>query len=183
MKELAIYIIGGRLRLTAAICDGIAIDHEKLSRFERRVVQVHAPGKRDPEGVIAIRLEKPAPPECNLRRSDRVYVEPSTHEWFALTKDEKKIIFRPELIGVSYPTKRECMEKFGFAIAGEDVRCILFRALYDHGDMPREPLTLIQAVNKKGAVLDAYAKELLEKHTDWFTLEEHNLINEYLGTR
>lgn len=137
IEELNRLIAGRRLRLTAVTRGNTPIDQEKLSRFERRVVQVQGPGKHDPDGTIVTRLEKLAPAGCDLKRSDRVYFDPSASKWFA--------------------------------IAGADVRRVLFRALYDNQkDILRQPLALVQLVDKKGAALIAYAEELLQKNTEWF---------------
>ena len=174
-------IVGGRIQFTAMRCGDVGVH---ISRFERRAVRIHPPEDLDPEGVVVIRLEKPAPVEYNLKRRGRVYFNHTAQKWFAHTKDNQEIVFLPELVGVRYLTNREWMEKFGFVIAGEDVRSILFRVLYDNRkDLLQPPLTLTGEVNKKGDVLCAYAKELWEEHADWFTPEERDLINEYLGTR
>lgn len=184
IRELERFIVGGRARFTAEKCDGTTTGEKEPSRFEGRVAQVHTPGKRDPEGTIVVRLEKPIPDEYNFKRRGRIYLNPSSRKWFALTKDEKEIVFRPELVGVCYIAERYRMEKFGFVIAGEDIRHVLFRALYESGkDKERQPLTIMQAVDKKGGELCAYAQSMLAGHGEWFTPEEHTLVEEYLRTR
>ena len=184
IREIARFIVGGRMRFTAVACDGVAIGQEEFSRFEGRVAQVHTPGKRDPEETVVVRLEKPIPDKYNFKRRGRIYMYPSSRKWFALTKDDKEVIFRPELVGVCYIAERHRMEKFGFVIAGEDIRRALFRALYDsEKDRERQPLTIMQAVDKKGDKLCAYTQSVLTEHGEWFTPEERTLIEEYLRTR
>ena len=183
LKEIA-SIIGGTLRLTAVAYDGKPIHRGKFSRFERRVTHVHTSRRHDPDNMIVIRFNKIVLSEFNLKQRDRVYFDPSARVWFAIMGDGKEIIFSPELVGALYLTDREYLERLNFVIAGKDVRRVLFRVLYDNRkDMLREPLTLAYAVDKKGVALDTYAKEMMGEHADWFTPEERDLINAYLGTR
>lgn len=174
----------GRVRFTAEKCNGITTGERELSRFEGRVVQVHTPGKRDPEGTIVVRLEKPAPVEYDLSRRGRIYFDHTMQKWYALTRNDQKVIFLPELVGVRYIAKRDMMQKFGFVIAGEDIRRILFHVLFENRkDLLRVPLTIVNTVQKKGQELDTLARDMLATYAEWFTPEETALITDYLGTR
>ena len=60
----------------------------------------------------------------------------------------------------------------------------LFRVLHENKkNLLQQPLAITQTVNKKGDELCEYAHTMIEEHNDWFTPEERDLINEYLGTR
>ena len=185
--KVLVRLVGGRVRLTSIRYGDVPIDPGKFFRFERRVAHVQMPGKHDPEGVIVVRLEKLAPAEYELVRRDRVYFESETRKWFAPTKDNTEIIFRPELVGAFYLTERAWMADFGFVIAGHDVRKVMFLAFYRQREEKRglfkEPFAIINAVNEKGGALVVCARQLLQEHPEWFTPEEGRLIKEYLGAR
>ncbi|MEK7140115.1 MAG: hypothetical protein AAB805_02255 [Patescibacteria group bacterium] len=187
-REFIRFILGGRLRLTAIACGDVPTDRERFSRFERRVVFAHAPGKHDPDGmsktVVVARFEKLVSGEFGLKRKDRAYFDLSLRKWFAITEDGEEIVFRAELVGQFYLTERERMEKFGFVIAGKDIWRILFRVLYkNRKDLFCQPPAILHVLDKRGAALDAYAREMLSEQHDWFAPEERALIEEYLGTR
>ena len=181
MKRLAQLIIGGRIKCTAHD------DVQRAHRFEVRIEGVYPPQQKpyDPPGMIVVRLAgKGIPDWYRPHHRHRLYFDPATTRWLICAEDGSEITLVPELVGAYWLIFREKLEAFGFVVQGEDIRRISFRALYDNRkDLLQPPLTLTGEVNKKGDVLCAYAKELWEEHADWFTPEERDLINEYLGTR
>jgi len=184
IKAITRVTVGGRVRLTVISDNEVSATRKEPSRFEFRGEQVHVAGKHDPDGVIVIRFEKLAPAEYNLKRQDRVYFDAHMRKWFAVAKDDREVIFTPELVGVLYQHNRDELERFGFVIAGHDLRHVLFHVLYENRkDLLQQPFAIAQAVCKKGDELCEYAKTMLVEHNDWFAPEERDLINEYLRTR
>jgi len=74
---------------------------------------------------------------------------------------------------VLYQHNRDELERFGFVIAGHDLRHVLFHVLYENRkDLLQQPFAIAQAVCKKGDELCEYAKTMLVEHNDWFAPEE-----------
>ncbi|MCR4330586.1 MAG: hypothetical protein NUV49_01760 [Patescibacteria group bacterium] len=159
--------------------------NESRTRFERKV---YALTVGENNTYIKVRFDKLIPAEYGLSKRRALYFFPDTARWRGVLYSdryfdaEEQLTFKVEVIGMRYLTQPEMFKELGLSISGFDLRYLFFEKFFGICGLPNmlPDGTAMRFVDTKGDTLRVFAKDMLSKWSDLFTIEEQLMIAEYL---
>lgn len=174
LRELSQLILGCRIKVTQENSP------TETMRFERKVERVEI---SDQEGFIELRLDKDVPSEYGLLKQRIIHFCPVTKTYRGIlkTRESKHHLFKVEIVGLRYVGYIEELEKFGIAIAGHDIRVIMFEKLFEKFGAPvTYPKHEKRVMETFGEELKKRAAEFLQDNRFSLTDNEQYVMKKYL---
>ena len=158
---------------------------ESRTRFERKVYTLTV-GENNT--YTKIRFDKLIPAEYGLAKRRALYFFPDTARWRGVLYSdryfdaEEQLTFKVEIIGMLYLKQPDVFEAFGVSISGFDLRHLFFSTFFTKCGLPNilPDKTAVRFADIKGDALRVFAKEVLNKWYDLFTIEEQLMVAKYL---
>jgi len=158
---------------------------EPHTRFERNVYSLT---EGEDRRYIKVRFDKLIPAEYGLAKRRALYFFPDTVRWRGIVNPDEgfdtdeQLLFKVEIIGMLYLKQPDVFEAFGLSISGFDIRHLFFSTFFRVHGLPNilPDKTAVRFVDIKGDELRVFAKEVLNKWYDLFTIEEQLMIAKYL---
>ena len=171
---------GSSLLITQIKCN------EPRTRFERKVYALTI-GENNTH--IKVRFNKLIPQEYGLSKRRALYFFPDTARWRGVVyrdryfDDPEQLTFKVEVIGVRYLSHSDMFKELGLSISGFNLRYLFFTKFFSICGLPNRlpDKTEARFMDVKGDELRAFAKDVLVKWNDLFTIEEQIMVAEYLN--
>ncbi|MEK7151849.1 MAG: hypothetical protein AAB773_00270, partial [Patescibacteria group bacterium] len=159
---------------------------EPRTRFERKVYLL-TEGENNTH--IKVRFDKLIPQEYGLSKRRALYFFPDTARWRGVVyrdryfDDPEQLTFKVEVIGVHYLREPDMFKELGLSVSGFDLRYLFFSKFFKICNAPNKlpDKTTVIFMDVKGDALRAFAKDVLVKWNDLFTIEEQIMVAEYLN--